>query len=355
MPPYTLVTLDYPPERGGVARYLGELVREAGMDVVVVVEQNHDLSGPGKVIPRELVRGTWPHWWPMVGVCREFGKKSKTLLISHVLPVGTAAMIANAAPYVVMCHGLDVRLAALSAWKRWLFKRVCRKAKAVVANSHATAEEIKAIIDIPVSVITPGVTLPYDVDRKEARRILGIAPDEEIVLCVTRLTKRKGVDVLLEAVETLRDRKNIRVVVIGDGPERATLTQIAEHMKHPVTYVHDATDEQIAHWYAAADVFCMPARDLPNDMEGFGIVYLEAASYGIPVVAADTGGVREAVEDGKTGVLVAPGNKEALAGALERLLNDPSLRRRLGDAGRSRVLADFRWNARWHALKQLLS
>ncbi len=355
MSAYTLLTLDYPPERGGVARYLGELVRASEGKITVVVEQNHDLHGPGKVIPRELVRHAWPHWWPMVNVCKEFGAKSKTLLISHVLPVGTAAMIANRAPYVVLCHGLDVRLAASKPFKRWLFTRVCQKAKAVVANSEATAAEIKKIVDVNVTVVTPAVTMPHDVERDDARRALNIAPDEELILCVTRLTKRKGVDILLEAVERFRDRENVRIVVIGDGPERATITQLAGHVKHQTTLIHDATDEQIAQWYAAADIFCMPARDLPDDMEGFGIVYLEAASYSLPVVAAKSGGVAEAVVDGETGILVPPGDIQALADTLQELLNDPLKRRTLGDTGRARVLKEFRWEDRWDAFKKLLS
>lgn len=354
MSAYTLLTLDYPPERGGVARYLGELVRAAEGKMTVVVEQNHELNGPGTVIPREYVQRMWPHWWPMVGVCREFGKKSKALLVSHVLPMGTAAMIANAAPYVVLCHGLDVRLAARNRFKRWLFARICHKAKAVVANSNATAVEIKHIVDVPVHVITPAVTPPHDLDRAEARRALQCAPDESLILCVTRLVKRKGVDLLIEAVNRVRDRKNTRVVIIGDGPERATLEAQAKQATALITVIPDATDEQLAEWYAAADLFCLPSRDLPNDMEGFGIVHLEAASYGLPVVATKTGGVGEAVMHGTTGILVPPGDIQALADALQELLNDPLKRRTLGDAGRARVLADFRWETRWQSFQRLL-
>jgi phosphatidylinositol alpha-1,6-mannosyltransferase len=350
----TLITLDYPPERGGVARYLGELVRVAGGEISVVVEQNHDLHGPGEVIPRELIRGRWPRWWPMVGVCKEFGKKSTALLISHVLPVGTAAMIAGV-PYVVICHGLDVRIVAARPLKRWLFTRVCRSALAVVANSQATAQEVRKIAGVTPTVITPGVAMPKQIDREEARRRVRAATDEAIILCVTRLMKRKGVDVLLEATESFADGKNVRVVVIGDGPERATLTQMVEHMKHRITLIHEATDAEIADWYAAADVFCMPPRDLPDDMEGFGIVYLEAAAHGLPVVATDTGGIREAVVDGVTGILVPPGDVEALSQALQRVLNNPVVARTLGDAGRERVSRDFRWEDRWGQLRALLA
>src|SRR5258708_4089308 len=121
---FSLITLDYPPNHGGVARYVGELVRAAGGDTRGVVETPPPLSGPGHVEEREFFWKLWPKWWPMVRVCREQAKHASHLLVSHVLPVGTAALIARkmgGLPYVVICHGLDVRVAAASGRKRWLF------------------------------------------------------------------------------------------------------------------------------------------------------------------------------------------------------------------------------------------
>lgn len=352
---FVLITLDYPPERGGVARYLGELVRASGDGVTVVVEQNHVLTGPGRVVPREFFRRTWPKWRPLVKVCREFGKKAACLTVSHVLPVGTAAMIAKwlgGAPYIVICHGLDVRLAVGKWRRRVLFRLVCRGAKLVVANSEATAQEIRALVPgLRVLVLTPGVRPLSPVSREDARRRLGVAPDEEVVLAVARLIPRKGVDVLLEATEQLPDRENLTVVVVGDGSERVKLAQMAEHLKHRIRFVPNATDEDVGAWYQAADVFCLPLREHASDIEGFGIVYLEAAVHGLPVVAGRSGGAAEAVEDGKTGILVRPNDPEDTAAALRQLLQDTVLRRRLGEAGRERALREFRWEDRWRRLQ----
>lgn len=362
-----LITLDYPPEQGGVARYLGELVRAAGGDpsatlgtgMTVVVEKRHELSGPGIVVSRELVQTPWPHWWPMVGVCREFAASTTFLIVSHALPVGTAAMIAKwtgGAPYVVLCHGLDVRLAA-GHWRRsFIFRHVCCSAKLVVANSEATAHEIRSLVPgLRVLVLTPGVRRRSSHARDKARRSLGIAEDEEVVLAIARLIPRKGVDILLEATERLTDREKLTVVVVGDGPERVKLEQMAEHLKHRVRFVPDASDEDIGLWYAAADAFCLPLREHANDMEGFGIVYLEAAVHGLPVIAGRSGGAAEAVVDGETGILVKPNDPGEVAQALERLLRDPALRERMGLAGRERAERDFRWEDRWKRLQTEMS
>ncbi|OGL72985.1 hypothetical protein A3E39_02505 [Candidatus Uhrbacteria bacterium RIFCSPHIGHO2_12_FULL_60_25] len=338
---------------GGVARYLGELVRTAG-DMTVVVNTTHEVTGPGHVESRELVRTAWPHWWPMVRVCREFGSAASFVLVSHVLPVGTAAMIAKwtgGVPYVVLCHGLDVRLAAGHRRRTFVFRQVCTNAKLVVANSEATAKDIRALVPgLRVLVLTPGVRPAATMSRSDARQRLGVSADEEVVLAVARLIPRKGVDVLLDATDRLPNREKLTVAVVGDGPERAKLEQMAEHLKHRVRFVPRATDEDVAAWYAAADVFCLPLREHANDVEGFGIAYLEAAAHGLPVIAGRSGGAKEAVVDGKTGMLVRPNDPDDVARALASLFEDPVRRGRMGEAGRARALSDFRWEDRWKRL-----
>ncbi|MCI0479041.1 hypothetical protein L0Y59_00650, partial [Candidatus Uhrbacteria bacterium] len=133
----TLMTLDYPPEIGGVSRYLAGIVKAARGAIRVIVPKGHGTDGPGHVETRKFFWHVWPFWWPMVGICRAEKKRRHVMLVSHVFPVGTAAWISKllgGPEYVVVYHGLDVRLAR-TRWKRWLLRRVSRGAWACIANS----------------------------------------------------------------------------------------------------------------------------------------------------------------------------------------------------------------------------
>ena len=352
-----LISLDYPPERGGVARYLGEFVRASGPMIDVVVESDHDLGGPGRsVIPRRMFRMQYPKWWPTVQICREF-RDRPYLIVSHVLPMGTAAMIAEwmgGAPYVVICHGLDVKMATRNSWKTRLFSLVCRRARLVIANSEAT----KALIQGSVSglnplVLTPGVRLAHAFKKADARRSLGIDENEKIVLAVARLIIRKGLDTLIRAMKSL-NHAHARVVIVGYGPEEPVLKSLATELGINATFVGEPTDEDVCRWYAASDVFAVPVREGVEDIEGYGIVFLEAALSGLPVIAGKTGGAQEAVIDGYTGFLVLPDNPEELGRKIQILLEDADLRLRFGEAGRMRAERDFRWEDRWHTFQEVM-
>lgn len=369
-----LITLDYPPERGGVARYLGALVSASKGAFRVVVDEQHSAEGPGDVTQRRMFQRAWPHWWPLVKVCREF-KNSKLILVSHALPAGTAAWLAHrffgGAAYAVLCHGLDIRLASKNARKRWLFRTVCSSASLVITNSDATAQQLAAIApSVKPFILTPGVEPCAFPSREDARARLGIAHNELVILSVARLIPRKGIDVLLEAAKGLNSSRPLRIIIVGDGPELESLQKLADTsvVRRPtsdeeatnddrrttIEFHTNADDTTLNSYYSASDIFCIPVKDDPQDMEGFGIVYLEAALAGLPSVATTSGGVPEAVENGKTGLLVPPNDIEALRVALQKLIDDEPLRHALGAAGRVRAKEDFRWEDRWKKLEEAL-
>jgi phosphatidylinositol alpha-1,6-mannosyltransferase len=352
-----VITLDYPPERGGVARYLGELVRASGEDVEVIVPAAQGFDGPGRVVPKEMFRSTWPRWWPIVGICRQAKHRVTSLIISHVLPVGTAAMISRifgGPPYVLLCHGLDVRLASKNLWRRNLFMFIVWLAQGVVANSQSTAAAIRRVTGKRSTVITPAVNDMEFLSRTEARTRLGIPHDEHVVLSVGRLIERKGASTIIEAVKHLPPSDRVRVVIIGNGPELHRLQRLTTGSPHPIRIITDASDEHVREWYAAADVFCLPVKEMEEDVEGFGIVFLEAALAGLPCIAGKTGGAVEAVVDRETGILVDPFDAREVARALTLLLGDPDRQHELGANGRKRALRDFRWEDRWVAFKKIM-
>ncbi len=145
-------------------------------------------------------------------------------------------------------------------------------------------------------------------------------------------------------------------MVIGDGPNRANLSELANELgvSHMVEFAGRTSDCEAYGALSRCDIFVMPSRLLKarSGEEGFGIVYLEAAAFGKAVVAGRSGGVPEAVLDGVTGILVDPEDPACVAEAIERLITDLVLRRRLGEAGRERVMREFAWSSR---IEEMLS
>ncbi len=352
-----LVTLEYPPDHGGVASYLHGLVQASGGQIRV-------MDG-GK-----WMRDTWPRWWPMVRTMKEAQVRSReqehdaVMIVSHVFPVGTAAWISRvlfAGPaYAVMFHGLDLRLAS-NPWKRWLLRRICASAVALIVNSESTKADLQMRVpSAQPTILTPGVDHIAPPTRDEARRALDIAPDEKLVLTVARLVPRKGIDETLRAMGRLQHAartagtREPSYVVIGRGGDLRRLEEIAGETRTRVRWVLDADEEEKWRWLAAADVFVLTARDEGTDVEGFGIVYLEAALAGVPSVAGRSGGVPEAVRHERTGLVVDPHDPDAIEGAIRDLLDHPEERARLGSTARDRVLQDFQWKDRWSTLAHLL-
>jgi glycosyltransferase involved in cell wall biosynthesis len=227
--------------------------------------------------------------------------------------------------------------ALLSVQARW--ERLnTRRADLVVVTSRYCADVAHREYGVPqnqLAVVPEPIDLAAWEDRfASAHRRSPRAPT---ILSVARMYPRKRLNDLLRAAASLRDRiAGVRFRVVGRGPEWDGLVQLQRDLGLAATVdlLGDVTREELAEEYVNADVFC-----LPSVQEGFGIVFLEAMAAGLPVVACRAAAIPEVVLDGETGVLTAPRDPLALAGALERLVRAPALARRLGDEGRRRVQA----------------
>lgn len=324
---FSLFTLEYPPDRGGVGRYLFDLGRALG--------------GWRVERAQAFFWSFWPRWVPLIRRVRA-ERETRAVLVSHVLPVGTVAMLARllgGSVYGVFFHGMDLLQAERSFWKKWLTKKIIQYSHALFVNSSATACILQRFTDRRPVLVTPGVEPRQFLTREESRGKLGLSLEEKIVLSVGRFVPRKGFDVLIEAMKNV----NARLVIIGDGPDRQRLEALVSHASILMSDVSDA-DRDV--WYATADVFALPVREDRGDIEGFGIVFLEAALAGLPVVAGKSGGVSEAVIGGETGLLVDPRDVSAIAGAIRELLDDPGRAQAMGEAARTRVLENFSWEDR---------
>jgi len=254
-------------------------------------------------------------------------------------------------PFVVVIHGLDI------TYKNLLFKAVVpwsvRRAAAVFCISSATAEQVRLhgiteerIIITPLAV-RDDIYKKSDSDDLVSR--LDLPADSKVLLTVGRLVERKGVawfitNVLPRLVEQFPE---LVYLVVGDGAEKPNIEnaiQNAEMQSH-VWLLGRVDDDLYQSAYNGSDVFVMPNIVVAGDMEGFGLVVLEAALCELPVVAADLEGIRDAIDDGKNGYLVPTGDSTAFQQRISEILADPKAARRFGHASRQYTLKNYRWPA----------
>ena len=265
--------------------------------------------------------------------------------------LGWAAQRARPARLVTTFYGAELRWVKGSSlpFARRFLAWAARRSDRVVAISSYTAAEVRELADIPIEVIPYTTSLPAPGAAPVARD--GTGP----VLFVGRLVERKGVANLVEALARLGPG-GPRLEVIGDGPERPALEALARQLGlgDRATFRGKVPARELQECYARAAVCVLPSvTDARGDTEGLGVVLLEAMNWGTPVIASRIGGIPDIVEDGVSGLLVPPGDPEALAAALRRILGDRALARRLGEAGRERLRERFSWEAitrRWEAV-----
>ena len=319
-----VLTTSYPrgPE-DAAGRFVAEAVehvRTGGVDVDVVspasfrhfgLAYGHGIVGNLRARPWRLLLVPAFLW----SFRRAAAARDCDLVHAHWLAAGAVAATLRK-PFVVQVWGTDVELARRMPW---LARPVLRRARLVLAASHALADAARALGAREVRIVPSGVAIPVSV---------GSSAEPPHVLYVGRLSAEKGVLELAEAAAGLPLR------VVGDGPLRAQVP--SEGFVAP---------GELGAWFERAAVVAVPSR-----REGYGVVAREAMAWGRPVVASAVGGLLDAVEDGVTGVLVPPGDIGALRAALERLLGDVDLRARLGAAARAKAQREFSFAAATAAL-----
>ena len=231
-------------------------------------------------------------------------------------------------------------------------------ANGIVANSHYTANLLpealrkRKTISILYPAVDPGALRHSDTPAEEA-------PRRRRVLFVGRLVKRKGVDLLLLAFKRcLNSFPDLRLVIVGDGPELENLVDKARRLgldDDVATFRGKLTGRELYVEYSRCDVFVMASTTTERDVEGFGTVFLEAGLFAKPCVGSYSGGIPEAILDGKTGILVPEGDAEALYEAIVRILNDPTFAKMLGENGRTRVMDAFTWETSTNRLICILA
>lgn len=362
----------FPPQTGGSGRWFFEIYSRLPRESVFVAagkderdqtfDSSHDvdISRLNLTLPEWGIR-SWSaarDYWRLFRQLRALIAREQITEIhcGRCLPEGWLAFLLNKVsgiPYISYIHGEDVESAATSRELSWMTHRVLRNAKYLVANSQNTASLLRDNWNVPsghVQVLNPGVDagrfVPAPRDA-EVRRNLGWH-DRPVVVTVGRLQKRKGHDVMIRALDTIReDIPDVLYAIVGDGDERESLQRLTQELElgEHVQFLGEIDDETMIRCYQQCDLFALPNRQVGRDIEGFGMVLVEAQSCGRPVLAGASGGTRETMDVGRTGVVVPCEEPGTLATEVASLLLDPERLKQMGDAARPHVLEHLDWNA----------
>ncbi|GGY12956.1 glycosyltransferase family 4 protein [Streptomyces tanashiensis] len=375
-----IVTNDFPPRPGGIQAFLHNMALRLDPDRIVVYASTWKRSREGIEAtaafdaeqPFTVVRDSTTMLLPTprvtaraTALLREHGCES--VWFGAAAPLGLMAPAlrrAGAKRLVATTHGHEAGWAQLPA-ARQLLRRIGEGTDTITYLGEYTRSRI-------ATALTPAaagrmVQLPPGVDEKtfhpgsggdEVRARLGLS-DRPVVVCVSRLVPRKGQDTLIRAMpRILRQVPDAVLLIVGGGPYEKDLRRLAAEtgVAGSVRFTGAVPWAELPAHYGAGDVFAMPCRTRRGglDVEGLGIVYLEASATGLPVVAGDSGGAPDAVLDGETGWVVRGESAEDTADRVTTLLLDPELRARMGERGRAWVEEKWRWDLLAERLRELL-
>ncbi|PBC72040.1 phosphatidylinositol alpha-1,6-mannosyltransferase [Streptomyces sp. TLI_235] len=372
-----IVTNDFPPRPGGIQAFVHNMaVRQPAGSIVVYASTWRDGTEVARFDAKQpfpVIRDRTKMMVPTPRVTRRAAEILRAEGCSSVwfgaaAPLGLMAPAlrqAGAERLLGMTHGHEAAWAQLPGSRR-LLRRIGAGTDTLTYLGEYTRSRIAAAVGPEAArrmvQLPPGVdekTFRPDSGGDEIRARLGLT-DRPVVVCVSRLVRRKGQDTLIEAMpQILAAVPDTVLLIVGDGPYRGDLEKLAEArgVAGSVRFTGAVPWEELPAHYGAGDVFAMPCRTRRGglDVEGLGIVYLEASATGLPVVAGDSGGAPDAVLEGETGYVVPGRSAEATAERIVRLLHDEQLRRTMGEAGRRWVERSWRWDLLAQRLTGLLA
>ncbi len=367
----------YPPQVGGISHFLGKVVSTLGPDhICCLTGVPGDRPGGADSIGPIVYR------FPSLVGNSKIGKAAAwasalTVIMARDRP--RVIMLGSAEdsnfglwlhrklrfPFILFAYGNEILSAVRHKYDQpQLAFKVANRVMAISKYTAKLAQDAGADPS-RIQVVYPGCDTdlfrPLAVRNELRERLLGSGNDKkQVILTVGNLVSRKGHDMVIRALPILKKRvPDFVYLIVGDGPYRGVLESLAVDLGvgDRVIFTGKMPDEDIPYIHALSDVFVMPSREQleEDDVEGFGLVFLEANACNKPVIGGRTGGVPEAVVEGLTGLLVNPHSPEEIAEALAHLLADRDFARRLGEQGRSRVVSEFQWAQVGERVLSLLS
>jgi phosphatidylinositol alpha-1,6-mannosyltransferase len=368
-----LITNDFPPRPGGIQQFVHNLaVRQPAGSVVVYASTWKGAGAFDAEQPFEVVREATGMLLPTPPVARRAAELARAhgcdrVWFGAAAPLGLLAESlrrrAGIERAVAITHGHEIGWAALPG-ARTLLKRIARGNDVVTyLGDYQRVRLARALGDLTsLQRLAPGVDVDKfhpGVDGSAVRARHGLT-GRPVIVCVSRLVPRKGQDMLIRALPAVRRRvPDVALLLVSGGPYRPKLERLAREqgVESDVVFTGSVPWAELPQHYAAGDVYAMPCRTRAAglDVEGLGIVYLEASATGLPVVGGDSGGAPDAVREGETGYVVGGRDVAALTARLIDLLTDEARAKAMGEAGRAWVEKEWQWPTQAARLESLLA
>lgn len=371
-----LITAYFPPLTGGISKSLFNFSQFFPADkLVVITDKNFNKKVSYPVLVRKLFlknKLIWPKWLPLIWHTLIAVKKQKIQLIQagQAIPIGYVALLIKKffkIPYVVYVYGQDLLIIRPHKRKYKFLKKVLKNADGIIANSSFTKKlltdmDINTKIEIAYPCPQHPIKNSISMNINDFKKTTDLN-DHYILLSVGNLVKRKGHDNVLNALpDVIKQVPNIKYVIIGNGPEEKNLRKKIKDLKLE-SYVeinNNVNDEDLKKYYLSCDLFIMPSRIIndnngqPLDVEGFGMVFLEANLFGKPVIGGNNGGQIDAIENGKSGLLVNAQDFQEISKSIIKIATNPELSQQMGVYGKNRITQNFTWEKQSQSIIKLI-
>lgn len=377
-----VLTENFPPHSGGSGRWFWELYSRLPEEEYLIVAdtfkgaENFDRSHELNVIRLPLKSSEWgvrskqglSYYWRTFWALRKIIKQHKITHIhcGRVIHEGVTAWLLKCftgIKYLCYVHGEDVETAATSREHNLLVKQVCKGAELIVCNSHNSEAIVKRLgydDGSKIKVLHPGVDTDYfspAASDQAFRKQVGWE-GKLVLLTVGRLQRRKGQDYMIKAMAVLKEQfPNLLYCIIGSGELKEELEQSITdlNLTQFVQLLCGVSDQQMLQYYQQCDLFILPNRTIEHDVEGFGMVLIEAQACGKPVIAGSSGGTRETMEIGSTGHIISCDSPHQIVAALSPALENREQLEQFAHNGRDFAMSHFDWKVHVEKAQRLFN
>ncbi|MFH0857401.1 MAG: glycosyltransferase family 4 protein [Candidatus Magasanikbacteria bacterium] len=363
-----IISLEFPPQLGGIATYVEKLAGTLDTDKIIVLappteEKDHDAKYPYMVVRKDFYfpKFIWPRWIKLLFIVRKLVKEYniENIHVHHILPVGYVAWYMkkfSGVKYVLFSHGTDIEMASKVKRKNKFATKVGRGAEQIIVNSESLGIRLKAKfpeLAEKVTVMYPcpdtDFMIPPSVEEVEKLRSTLSLEGKKVLLSIGRLDEGKGFPYLVRYLpQILKKVPNLVWIVVGQGPKEKLIIELIRknNLQNIVRFIGGVPHDDLKKYYYLADIFALLTHpDITQGEEGLGLVFLEASAVGMPIIAGKSGGVEEAVLNGKTGIVVESNNETEVVEALSTLIENTELAKQLGANAKQRIQQEFDWKA----------